>query len=204
MLSFFSCCAFAQEVGLAGILGKKAILVVDGENPKSFGVGEKIRGYRLMNVGEKEVVLEKNGRKITLRVGQNASSAKPAKADSPSITLFADPRGQYSVAGQIEGHQVDFVLDTGASDVALPESLAKQLNLDYANGEVRFYDTANGRTTGKKIVLKRLILGGVIELNDVEASVAPGTSLFKPLLGTSALRRLNMNQTGNSITLSAP
>ncbi len=190
----------AQSVGLAGILGKKAILVIDGADPKSVAVGERLRGFQVLSVGDKEAVVEKNGRKITLRVGQNAAMSAGSVSSAP-LTLQADEQGHYFIDGKINEHSIRFLLDTGASAVILGQSLAKKLNLDLSQAQTGYAQTANGKVQTKNIFLSRLQLGGTIELNNVEAHILMGESPHA-LLGMSALRRLNMNQSGGTMTLS--
>lgn len=191
--------ATAQTVGLAGTLGKKAILVVDGGNPKSVAVGERIHGVKLISVEEKSAVVEKNGRRITLRVGQNASLAdKGESAAGDSIKINADPSGHYFVDGAVNGQSVRFILDTGATAVIFGASEAKRLGISLIGAQTGISKTANGEVQTKMVRIS-LNVGGIM-LDNVEAHVLAGESPHA-LLGMSALRRFNMNQTGNVLTL---
>ena len=190
--------ALAQQIGLAGILGKKAILVIDGGNPKSVAVGERIHGVKLISVEEKTAVVEKKGKRITLRVGQNASLAAKDSGAGDSITLNADASGHYFVDGKVNGKTVRFILDTGATAVIFGASQARQLGINLDGAQTGISKTANGEVQTKMVRLN-LNVGG-IELSNVEAHVLAGESPHA-LLGMSALRRFNMNQSGNVLTL---
>lgn len=190
--------AAAQTVGLAGILGKKAILVIDGGNPKSVAVGERIHGVKLISVEEKSAVVEKKGKRITLRVGQNASLADKGVSSSDAIILNADSSGHYFADGAVNGNAVRFLLDTGATAVVFGASDAKRLGISLIGAQAGISRTANGEVQTKMVRIS-LNVGGIM-LDNIEAHVLAGESPHA-LLGMSALRRFNMNQTGNVLTL---
>lgn len=190
--------AAAQTVGLAGILGKKAILVIDGGNPKSVAVGERIHGVKLISVEEKSAVVEKKGKRITLRVGQNASLADKGVSHSDAIILNADSNGHYFADGAVNGNAVRFLLDTGATAVVFGASDAKRLGISLIGAQSGISRTANGEVQTKMVRIS-LNVGGIM-LDNIEAHVLAGESPHA-LLGMSALRRFNMNQTGNVLTL---
>lgn len=190
--------AAAQTVGLAGILGKKAILVIDGGNPKSVAVGERIHGVKLISVEEKSAVVEKKGKRITLRVGQNASLADKGVSHSDAIILNADSNGHYFADGAVNGNAVRFLLDTGATAVVFGASDAKRLGISLIGAQAGISRTANGEVQTKMVRIS-LNVGGIM-LDNIEAHVLAGESPHA-LLGMSALRRFNMNQTGNVLTL---
>lgn len=190
--------AAAQTVGLAGILGKKAILVIDGGNPKSVAVGERIHGVKLISVEEKSAVVEKKGKRITLRVGQNASLADKGVSHSDAIILNADSNGHYFADGAVNGNAVRFLLDTGATAVVFGASDAKRLGISLIGAQSGISRTANGEVQTKMVRIS-LNVGGIM-LDNIEAHVLVGESPHA-LLGMSALRRFNMNQTGNVLTL---
>lgn len=188
----------AQTVGLAGILGKKAILVIDGGNPKSVAVGERIHGVKLISVEEKSAVVEKKGKRITLRVGQNAGLADKGVSPSDAIILNADSNGHYFADGAVNGNAVRFLLDTGATAVVFGASDAKRLGISLIGAQAGISRTANGEVQTKMVRIS-LNVGGIM-LDNIEAHVLAGESPHA-LLGMSALRRFNMNQTGNVLTL---
>ena len=62
----------AQDVGLAGIMGSKAMLMINGGEPRAVAVGQTIDGVRLISVAGDQVIVEVDGKKRPLRVGQHA------------------------------------------------------------------------------------------------------------------------------------
>lgn len=114
------------------------------------------------------------------------------------VSLASSRQGHYVVNGQIDGHDVTFLLDTGATQVAIPSAVAEQLGLQ--RGAPIIISTANGRATGHRTRLDSLRLGD-IELRDVAALIAPGMDGDEVLLGMSALKQLEFSQKGGTLVL---
>ncbi|MEN5304655.1 TIGR02281 family clan AA aspartic protease [Pseudomonas sp. TWI628] len=114
------------------------------------------------------------------------------------LSLLSNGQGHFVLDGAINGQVVHFMLDTGATDVAIPESLAKDLNLQH--GSSVMLSTANGRTEGYRTRLDTLQLGD-IHLQNVRALVVPGLDGQTVLLGMSALKQLEFTQRGGTMLL---
>lgn len=123
-----------------------------------------------------------------------------SRADT-SLTLHQDPQGHYRVPGRINGHDVNFLLDTGASDVAIPAITARRLGLE---GKIESQaHTANGTARIWLTRIDNLRIGG-IKLVNLSASIIPAMKGEEILLGMSALRHLELVQRGNELTLRVP
>lgn len=114
------------------------------------------------------------------------------------VVLQRNRYGHYLTVGDINHQQVEFLLDTGASDVSIPAGLARQLGLKA--GAPRNYETANGTITAYMTRLDRLAIGDIV-LHDVRASINPAVDDIGILLGMSVLKRLEFSQRGNTLTL---
>lgn len=114
------------------------------------------------------------------------------------VTLGRNRHGHYLAGGQIDGQAVEFLLDTGASDVSVPELVAHRLGLK--RGTPLFYDTANGTITAYHTRLASLSIGS-IELHDVRASINPHMDGETILLGMSFLKHLEFTQRGNTLII---
>lgn len=117
------------------------------------------------------------------------------------VVLERNAYGHYVASGRINGHAVVFMLDTGATDVVLPENVAE--TLDLKRGFPTEVETANGTVTAYTTTLKRVTLGP-IQLNDVHASINPHMDGDDVLLGMSFLKHLHLTQAGTQLTLSQP
>ena len=145
-------------------------------------------------------VLEIEGKRQELGMGQAASVSGSAASAPGSVILYSDSAGHYFTNGQINGATVKLLVDTGASVVAMNSSDASQAGINYKTGETVSLHTANGIAQGYRVVINSLKLGGVT-LNQVAAVVTEGSSPPVVLLGMSALNRLDMKREGITLTL---
>ena len=112
------------------------------------------------------------------------------------VTLRRNRAGHYVSNGSINGHKVEFLLDTGATNVAIPEYTARRLGL--REGRRIQVSTANGKTTGYQTMIDSLTIGDIL-LYNVRAIITP--NLNEILLGMSALKQLEFSQKGNFLTI---
>lgn len=114
------------------------------------------------------------------------------------VKLVSNRQGHFVASGQINGQPVDFMLDTGATDVSIPAEMARQLKLEEGFGVT--LSTANGLSQGYRTRIDRLQVGDIV-LRDVRALVAPGLGGKQVLLGMSALNKLEFTQRGGTMLL---
>lgn len=114
------------------------------------------------------------------------------------VTLKRNRYGQYVTHGKINNHPVTFLVDTGASDISIPDKLAKKLNLKY--GPKREYSTANGNIFASITTLKSVSIGN-IKLQNVHASISPDPGIEDVLLGMSFLKYIEFTQRGDTLIL---
>ncbi|MBL4584433.1 MAG: TIGR02281 family clan AA aspartic protease [Pseudomonadales bacterium] len=114
------------------------------------------------------------------------------------VKLLRNRAGHYVSNGQINGQTVKFLLDTGATDVVIPQKTADKLALEY--GYASQANTANGVITVYQTELLSLQLGD-IELTNVRASINPHMNIGSILLGMSALKQLELIQRDQFLTL---
>jgi aspartyl protease family protein len=114
------------------------------------------------------------------------------------VQLASNRQGHFVMTGQINARPVQFMLDTGATDVAIPDDVAQALGL--VQGERVQVSTANGRADAFRTTLKRLQIGDIV-LNDVRAMVVPGLDGDQVLLGMSAMKQLEFTQRGGTLLL---
>jgi aspartyl protease family protein len=190
--------AGAQDVGLAGILGSKAMLMINGGEPQSVAVGQSLDGVKVVSVQGDQVVIEIGGKKRPLRVGQHAIGAAAADG-SGKITMTADNQGHFYTTGTINGVSVRFLVDTGATMISLGATDARRVGLDFNRGQKGMTQTANGQVVVSKIQLDTVRIGDVT-LHNVDALVHQ-TEMPMALLGMSFLNRMEMQRDGSTMTL---
>jgi aspartyl protease family protein len=117
------------------------------------------------------------------------------------VVLDMNRYGHYIASGTINNHNVDFLLDTGATLVAIPEHIANKLNL--IKGRKFLSQTANGTSTSYTTTLDKLSLGGLV-MTHVPASISTGMEFDEILLGMSFLKHLQLTQSARQLTITIP
>lgn len=193
--------AMAQSVTLTGTIGNRAILIVDGGAPRTVAPGETLQGVRLLGLqGGDQATVEAGGKRLVLRMDQPVSIGGAARSAGGSrIVLPVDGRGHFMTQGTINGRTVNFMLDTGATSVALSSADAQRIGLDYSKGQPVQVSTANGVTLGHRVKLASVRVGDV-EVYDVDAVVSPQSMPFV-LLGNSFIGRFSMRRDADQMVL---
>ena len=132
------------------------------------------------------------------RLNPNTEPVSAHQGNRIEVLLEANVQGHFVASGKINGEPVVFLLDTGATDVAISDELADSLGL--SRGAAVTLQTANGQTRGYRTRLDRLELSDIV-LRDVAALVAPGFDGEQVLLGMSALSQLEFTQRAGTLVL---
>ncbi|MEY2631379.1 MAG: hypothetical protein RIR00_33 [Pseudomonadota bacterium] len=191
--------AAAVEVGLAGLMSSKALLLIDGRGPISVPIGQTQDGVKLVAIQGDQAIVEIDGRKRALRVGQLAQGGGSSEGGG-KVVLTADAQGHFFTTGTINGTSVRFLVDTGATMISLGASDARRIGLDLKNGTPGYSQTANGTASVLKLKLDTVRVGD-ITLNNVDALVHPTNDMPVTLLGMSFLNRMEMLRDGVTMTL---
>ncbi len=118
-----------------------------------------------------------------------------------SVALKRNRAGHYVATGRINGHPVTFLVDTGATDVAIPERIARRIGLH--KGHRRISRTAGGDIETWSTLLRNVDLAG-IRLYSIRATILPDMTGDQALLGMSFLKRLELTQRDDILTLRLP
>jgi len=189
----------APAVSLAGVLGGKALLVVDGAPPRGVGPGQTHQGVKVVSVTRDEAVIEIEGARSTLRLGEAPVSVGTRTGTGRRIVLTSDSRGHFVNQGLINGRMMQFMVDTGATTVAIGRPDAERMGLNYKDGQPVQMNTANGVAQGWRMRLDSLRLGDV-EVSNVDAIVTPQAMPYV-LLGNSFLGQFQMTRTNDQMVL---
>jgi aspartyl protease family protein len=192
---------WAQTVQLAGQMGQRAVLVIGGE-ARTLAPGQSHAGVKLLNLGAGEAQVEQDGRVFTLRLG-----VVPTTAGSPGaggngggvVVMAAGLGGHFIGDGAINGRSVRFLVDTGASTIAMSRAEAERLGVDWRSGPAGSSSTANGVVPVNLVMLSRVRLGDV-EVSNVQALVVPAPMPYV-LLGNSFLSRFQMERRNDVMRL---
>ena len=131
------------------------------------------------------------------RRNPNSSPSSLIHTESIEVPLKRNRQGHYLLVGQINGEDVEFLLDTGATDVVVPASTARRLGLTYGTRARAM--TANGPVTIYQTRIDELHLGK-IRLTNIDASINPNMG-GAILLGMTALGQIEFSQQADTLTL---
>jgi aspartyl protease family protein len=196
--------AFAQadtQVNVVGLFNNKAVLIINNGKPQTLSAGQSSsEGVKLLSADSAKALLEVEGKRKELSMGQAASVAGSTDSAPGSVVLYADSAGHYLTEGQVNGATLKFLVDTGATAIAMNSGDAKFAGIDYKKGERVPVQTANGVVNAYHVVINTVKLGGVV-MHQVDGMVHEGGSPSVVLLGMSALNRLDMKREGIALTL---
>lgn len=192
--------AYAADVSVTGLFNGKALVSINGGPPRMLSAGGKSQdGVKLISADSNSANLEIDGKRQTLLMGQGISN-QASGSEKPSVTLVADLQGHFFTSGTVNGASTRFLVDTGASSIALSTKEARRMGINYLQGERGYVSTANGVVPAYRVMLNTVRIGD-ITLNQVEGSVSEGDGLTIVLLGMSFLKRLDMKRAGSTMTL---
>lgn len=184
--------AAATTVQVIGLGPAQVEIIVNGTTVRALRAGQTSpEGVRALAIGGGRAVLEIDGERQELALGQSNLSA---------VVLTADPRGQFYTTAYVNGRPIRAVVDTGASSVVMGVREAEQLGIAYRSGRQVPLRTTGGDFTGWVVTLPSLRVGS-IAVADVEGLVNPGQALGFILLGSSFLDRVELQRRGETLLL---
>ena len=207
ILLLIACCLCSTlatagpSVRVLALFPDKAMLDIDGERKVLSAGSTDASGVTLVSASPAGAVVEIDGRRESLQLG-TAVAASYAKPSRREIRILKDDRRDgYFVDGLINGQPVRFLVDTGATSVAMSERHAGRLGIAHrVDGRKVGVGTASGNAIGHQVTLRSLSVEG-LRLNDVRAVVIDGDSPRFVLLGMNVLGRFELEQRENLMIL---
>ena len=194
----------AEEINVAAeaLFRDKAVLSINGKR-RTLDSGETSpEGVRLISASSEQAIVEIGGDEIRVRLDGRIVNHFVRGVEPKSISLFPDTNGHYSVDGLINGNGVRFLVDTGATLVAINKDLAKRMGLRYRiDGQPLAIRTASGQADGYHVTFDKVQVRSIILMN-VSGVVIDGPEPRVALLGQSFLNRLDMRRAGQRLEIS--
>ncbi len=194
--------ATVQAVVPVEIVGlfKDMAVIRAGSGEKLLKVGDTTpQGVTLVSANSQEAVVAWQGEQHTLGLSKQVAG-QYAEAQVSEVSIPADDLGQYRIRGAINNHYVDFLIDTGASVVALSSYQAEALGINYRQGQRGSVQTAQGNAESYFMNLPKVTVAGITAHN-VQAAIITGQYPVDILLGMSFLKQVSIRESGGVMTL---
>lgn len=193
---------WALEIEIKGLFKNGAIVQVDGK-ARMLRAGERSpEGVLLVSADMQSATLEIGGEQRTLGISRRIST-RFTEAEKETVRIQTGRGGHYFTPGRINGHAVDFLVDTGATTVAMNLPTAQRLGINYRAGQRVSMSTASGVAAAYSVILDSVRVGA-IEVSKVEAIVSMGDFPREILLGNSYLNQVDMHRENGVLVLQAP
>jgi aspartyl protease family protein len=190
----------AEKIQLQGMFSNKAIINIDGKN-RVLSTGQTSpEGVTLIAIDSNGVTLKVNNvtREYHLNTEIGSNYKIPEEVEEK---YYANDDGMFEAVGTINSLTVRFLIDTGASSIAMNRTQARQLGIHYRlDGEATGVSTASGYVKAYRVILKSVSLGEIKQKN-VEAMVIDGRHPGPILLGMSFLGSLKVEKSGDSLLI---
>lgn len=189
-----------DNIRLQGMFSSKAVINIDGKR-RVLSIGETSpEGVTLIAIGDDHVTLKIDDSTHDYTMG-GSIGLDYVKPENHEEQFFADQQGMFEAVGTINSQTVRFLIDTGATLVAMNRSQAKQLGIRYRlDGQPTSVSTASGFEKAYRVKLKSVTLGNIKQTN-VDAMVIDGHHPGPILLGMSFLGQLKVEKAGNTLVL---
>lgn len=191
--------ADVTSIVVVGLFNNVAVLNVNNKQHILRAGKTGPEGIRLISASSKYALIEVNGVREKYFLASHAGGPIKGPPQQAQVSIWPTD-GLYMTPGAINGFSVDFLVDTGASAIALNEATAKRLGLDYQRGEVIGVKTASKIETAYRINLNQVQVGDIV-LYNVSAMVLENDEPQKALLGMSFLNQLEINQSDERMDL---
>lgn len=191
--------ASALDIMVLGLFKNKAIVTIDGKQRTLKKDKKSPEGVTLISADSDSAILDVEGKEQEFKLGRHVSTHFKEKKLAEAKIMSVG--GMYSTTGFINGQAVKFLVDTGATWIAMNVHQARRLGINFRyTGKRGMVSTANGTVPVYRVVLEKVRVGE-IELKNVAAGVLEGDSPTEVLLGNSFLNRVEMQRQGQVMLL---
>jgi aspartyl protease family protein len=165
-----------------------------------LAVGQRTpEGVTLISANSNQAVMDIAGQRSIFELNNRVGGVYSAPAEMPVVSIWPT-NGMYLASGSVNGFTVDFMVDTGATVIAINGETAKRLGVDYLGANQIGVRTASGVELAYSIQLQTVQLGD-ISLDNVDAVVIDGPEPQRALLGMSFLNAFDMERKGERLDL---
>jgi len=202
LLSFISVpCQAIKDIHVVALFKDRVVVMIDGKR-RILGSGEASpEGVRLISADSAGAVFEYQGERLERQLDGRVHAAVKQRDTGEDVLIYRDSTGMFKTVGSINGLPVKFLVDTGASSVAMNSAQARRLGIDYhVEGDLIYVSTASDVVPAYRVKLN-IVKVGSIQLRNVSGVVIESAQPAEVLLGTTYLSRVEMINQGNRLIL---
>ncbi|HQQ62560.1 MAG TPA: TIGR02281 family clan AA aspartic protease [Pseudomonadales bacterium] len=192
--------AAMPDVQVNGLLPNQAVVTINGQQHILKSGKTSPEGVTLMASDSKQATFSWQGQEFNRTLNKDITSNFTPKAARSEVRIERGEQNHFFTPGMINGRQVHFMIDTGATSVAMDMHEADRLGIDWRNGKRFLASTAGGATPSYSVVLKSVTVGD-ITINNVEGSVIVANMGSEILLGMTFLQQTEMREDNNALVL---
>jgi aspartyl protease family protein len=201
MISYSPLIMASKIIEVQALMPGMVVLLINDERVTLKNDSPSVQGVKLFSSSTQSAVLEIDGEKKTVYMG-SAVSTQFSQREIISEQIIADKYGMFRAHGSINGQSIKFLIDTGASSVAMSAKEARRLGIQYRlKGKPIKTNTASGIANGWALNLDSVSLGPLVEKN-VRGTVIDGDYPYQVLLGMTFLNRMKVDKEGNKMVIS--
>jgi aspartyl protease family protein len=190
-----------KDIHVVALFKDRAIVMIDGKQRLLRAGDSSPEGVKLVSADSAGAVFEYRGRMLERQLDGRVHAAAESPKGHDDVLIFRDRWGMFKTVGSINGLPVKFLVDTGASSVAMNSAQARRLGIDFlVQGEPIYVSTASDVTQAYQLKLD-VVKVGSIQLRNVTAVILDGAQPTEVLLGMSFIGHLEMINKGDKLIL---
>ena len=190
-----------EDIHVVALFKDRAVVIIDGQQHLLRSGGLSPEGVKLVSADSAGAVFEYRGRTLKRRLDGRVRAQTASPRGQDNVRIFRDSRGMFRTVGSINGLPVTFLVDTGASSLAMNSAQARRLGIDFrVRGQPTYVSTASDIIQAFQVKLD-VVKVGTIEMRNVTAVVMEGAQPRDVLLGMSFLGRVEMVNTRDQLLL---
>lgn len=189
----------AQKIRVMALFSDKALISVDGSQ-KLITKGQTFNEVKLISADSDFAVLEVQGARVKYPLGTEISTSFKQQDPDKTLVIWKDRGNMFRTRGKINNTPVTFIIDTGATAIALNSGMARKAGIAYKKGTQKWVQTASGIVKAYQVKLNKVSIAH-IKLYNVHAMVLEGGFPSEVLLGQSFLNRIHMIRDGEKMNL---
>jgi aspartyl protease family protein len=191
-----------EDIHVVALFKDRVMVEIDGKRHLLRSGETSPEGVTLVSADSAGAVFKYGGETLQRRLDARARTpVKTGGSAGEEVRIYRDTQGMFKTVGSINGLPVNFLVDTGATSVAINSTEARRLGIDFrVEGESTWVATASNVAQAFSVTLERVRVGD-IELRNVGAVVIDGPRPSEVLLGMTFLQRLDLHNQGDHLTL---